>query len=363
MLKTPLLFPTLDFLTVMCIALLLPLSVLAVTPADTSAKAGPHDSVAKKDTTRAAKPLSDSGATQSVPGNNVPTAIKKNPLSATDSSKASAKDSFDVRTGSIIGGGIGLSIGSVQVFGLWKNGLPQSLADFGLTDSSFKLPGDTLQLAFTVKQEADVYNMIFPLTVSFGRLFRTHRYEAAISFSMLSKTSQSSVSIGNDSVGRRIDISQSLGLYSISFDFLYGTEIPIRYFSIDGADRTDFIAGVSITPFVSLSKTNDITGTDSASDPRLWAVRDSIVSRLNTVSATGIAFGWRLGIAKLRRLSKNGAIEGRICYCGTWSTLFRKPSAGSLTEKEISVKSGDPGRKVSWVSNRFEISVALVHKL
>ena len=191
--------------------------------------ATPHDSVAKKDTNLAAKHLTDSGATTLVSGNNVPTAIKKTHLSATDSTKASAKDSFDVRTGSIIGAGIGLSIGSVQVFGLWKDGLSKSLADFGLTDSSFKLSGDPLQLAFTVKQEADVYNMIFPVTVSFGRLFRTHRYEAAISFSMLSKTAQSSVSIGNDSVGRRIDISQSLGMYSISFDFLYGTEIPTLF--------------------------------------------------------------------------------------------------------------------------------------
>jgi hypothetical protein len=196
------------------------------------------------------------------------------------------------------------------------------------------------------------------LTVSFGRLFQTHRCEVAVSFTTLSKNSQSSISIGADSVGRRIDISQSMRLYAITFDFLYGIGIPIRYFSIDGADRTDLIAGVSITPFVGLSKTTGINAPDSVSDPRLWALRNSILSRLNSVSASGIAFGWRLGIAKLRHLSKNGAIEGRICYCGMWSTHF-----GTLTENEISAKSGDPGRSVSYFSSRFEVSFSLVRKL
>jgi hypothetical protein len=281
-----------------------------------------------------------------------------------DSDKASARDSFDVNTGVFIGGGIGLSIGSMQVFTLWKNGLPKSLADFGLNDSSFKLAsgaGDTLDLAFQSKKAPDVYNMTFPLSIGIGRFSHLYRWGAAVSFSMLSKDYRSIVGIGSnaDSTGRRIDISQSLEMYVITLDLLYGRVIPMRLFSIDGADRTDIIIGVSVSPFVGLSKASSVSAPpDSASDPRLWALRNSIVRHLNSVSASGIAFGWRVGIAKMRHLSKNGGIEGRLSYCGMWYTRF-----GTLTEKEISGKSGAPNRKVSYLSNRFEISFSLIRKL
>jgi hypothetical protein len=291
--------------------------------------------------------------------------LKTKPPKTGDSAKASSRDSFAINTGFFIGGGAGMSIGGMQVFTLWKDGLPGSLADFGLTDSSFKLAGDTLKLAFQSKKAPDVYNMMFPLSICIGRLADRHRYGAAVSFSMLSKNSQSIVNIGSDAdfTGRRINISQSLGLYAITLDLLYGTAIPDRYFSIDGADRTDFIIGVSVSPFVGLSKIKSVSSpADTSSDPRLWALQDSIIHCLNSVSASGIALGWRIGIAKLRRLSKNGGIEGRISYYGTWSTLFRTRSR-RLTEKEISVKSGAPERKVSYFSNRFEISFSLIRKL
>ena len=278
---------------------------------------------------------------------------------------ASAIDSFNVSAGMFLGGGVGLSIGGAPVFSLWKDGLPASLADAGLSDTSFRetvFPIDTLTLSFKSQKSPDVYNMMFPLSVGVGRLAGKNRYAAAVSFTMLSKDARFTVGTGSGA-DSSIDISHSMSFYAFTLDLVYGRAIPDRYFSIDKSDRTDLIAGVSVSPFTGLSR---VTGAgaapDSALSPRLWALRDSVARGALSVSASGIAFGWRLGIAKMRRLSKKGGLEGRLCWCGTWSTAFNTPD-GKLTEKEISPKSGAPDRNVSYVSNRFEISVALIRKL
>jgi len=315
----------------------------------------------------AVMPEPDSGATVKVPPVDLavkPPALKQAAKEDSGAAGVAAVDSFDVNAGLYLGGGIGLSIGSGQIFTLWKNGLPGSLADFGLCDTSFGA-GDTKKLNFQTLKEADVYNMMFPISLTVGRLAGKHRYSAAVSFSMLTKNSRLSVDIGDDadSTGRRLDMSQSMGLYAITLDLTYGRAIPDRFFSIDKSDRTDFIAGISVSPFIGLSRVSSISALeDSASDPRLWNLRDSVAKGLTSVSASGIALGWRLGVAKMRRLSKKGGLEGRLCWYGMWATGFRTPD-GALTEKKISVKSAAPDRKVSYFSNRFEIAVSLVRKL
>lgn len=347
-------------------ALVLALAAAASTPmpaTDTVRTAPDSTGLTEPSFDTSVEELSPDTAAAEVPSDSSRSAAAKTkPSVKKDSTGAAIRDSFNVQAGTLIGGGIGLSIGSFKIFALWKNGLPQSLADLGLKDTSFRLAGDTVSLAFTTKQAPDVYNMTFPLAISFGRLSQTHRYEAAVSFSMLTKDFRSAVSVGaaSDSTARSIDISQSMRLYAITLDLLYGSAIPERYFSIAGADRTDLIAGVSITPFVNVHTTTGIS-TPAPSDVRLLVVRDSISRRLNHVSASGIAFGWRLGIAKMRHLSKKGGVEGRLCYCGAWTPAFRKTS-GILTEKEIGANSNDPDGRVSYVSHRFEISVALIRK-
>ncbi|MBN2189183.1 MAG: hypothetical protein JW699_07000 [Chitinispirillaceae bacterium] len=281
----------------------------------------------------------------------------------TVSATLSTADSFDVNTGLYLGGGVALTIGGAPVFTLWQDGLPASLADLRLSDTSFMLaggPGDTLKLAFNTQKSPDVYNMMFPLSVSFGRLAGKNRYAAALTFTMLSKNARFTVGTGS-AADSLVDVNHSMGLYAVTLDLLYGRSVPDRYFSIDKSDRTDLLAGVSVSPFIGISKT---ASTDAAPDssPRLSAVSDGLSQGMTSVSASGISFGWRLGIAKMRRLSKKGGLEGRLCWCGTWSAAFSTPD-GKLTEKDISPKSGAPDRKVSYFSNRFEISVALIRKL
>jgi hypothetical protein len=280
----------------------------------------------------------------------------------TGSAAVSATDSFDVNAGFYLGGGVGLSIGGAQVFTLWKDGLPASLADLGLSDTSLRPIGDTLTLTFKTEKSPDVYNMMFPLSVSFGRLAGKNRYAAAVTFTMLSKNSRFTVGTGS-AADSLIQVNHSMGLYAVTLDLIYGRTVPDRYFSIDKSDRTDLLAGISVSPFIGISRVAGAgAAPDSSSAPWLWALRDSLARSLSSVSASGFAFGWRLGIAKIRRLSKKGGIEGRLCWCGTWSTAFSTQD-GKLAEKDISQKNGAPERKVSYVSNRFEISVALIRKL
>jgi hypothetical protein len=320
----------------------------AAAPAGDTARAAPDSTAATGPSfdTSSEEPPSDTMAAALLSDSVRPAAAMTTPSGKKDSTKAAIRDSFNVRAGTILGGGVGLSIGSIKVFTLWNNGLPQSLADLGLKDTSFRRAGDTLLLTFTTKQAPDVYNMTFPLAVGLGRLSAAHRCEAAVSFSMLSKNFRSAVAVGSasSSGGRIIDISQSIRLYAVTLDLLYGKAIPERYLTIAGADRTDGIAGVSLTPFVGVSTTTGISA-PVPSDLRLQAVRDSVARGLHQVSASGIAFGWRMGIAKMRHLSKNGCIEGRLCYCGAWTTAFRK-TGGMLTEKEIGSKSNDPDKRV-----------------
>ena len=87
-------------------------------------------------------------------------------------------DSLDLSSGFYISGGAGLSIGGSPVFTLWSDGLPSGLLDFGLADSSFSgmATGDTLGLRFQTRKAPDVYNMMFPLSISVGKISGRNRF-------------------------------------------------------------------------------------------------------------------------------------------------------------------------------------------
>jgi hypothetical protein len=275
-----------------------------------------------------------------------------------------AIDTFNVHDATFVGAGFGLSLGGFQLFSLWQDGLPNSLADFGLSGLSCAVPGDSQALTFAARESPDVYNMTFPVAIALGRFSSVNRYQAMLSFSWLNKTARSTVEVGTDadSTGRRIIIANSFGMYTITLDLLYGRAIPEHYFSIDNGDRTDAMVGISASPFILLRKSNTVSY--PASDRRLSAVNDSIEANLrSTFSASGIAVGWRMGIVRFRRLSKRGGFDAAITYAGRWSTLFRTNSGSILTEQEVNSRSGDPGKKVSFFSNSVEISFSLVQRL
>jgi hypothetical protein len=282
------------------------------------------------------------------------------PSARTDTAKSSPKDTLNVRSATVIGAGIGLSLGNNPVFSMWKASLPQTLTDFGYPANSTTTTPDPLALTFTVKEKADIYNMLFPLTLSFNRLYPTYRYGVAGSFSWISKTQKSTIIEGSDSLHRHIDIQQGLSLYAFTFDVLYGHAIPERYFSIDGVDRTDLVLGLSASPYLAIKSSTAIAS--SASDSILSAARDSIDTRQHPFSASGIGFGWRIGIITVRHVSRTGGIEAGISYFGMWSTRFRS-SNGPLFNNEINPNTSGAPQEVSYYASRVEITISLVRKL
>jgi hypothetical protein len=281
------------------------------------------------------------------------------PAKASDTTKDSLKTGVNFDSCMIIGAGIGLSVGSIPVFSIWKNGLPQSLAGFGISSSSLGQPADSVPLAFFLKENPDIYNMVFPLSISFDRCFSQSRLGTALSFSLISKNYTSSIATAADSSLRRIDIRQQLSLYTLTLDLLYGRKIPARYFSVDGVDRTDAIIGISIAPLLALNKRSSIKS--NTSDPRFTSLADSLAKGANSFSSYGVAFGWRAGIMTLRRLSNQGGVEAGISYFGAWSGRFRTGEV-PLLERQIS-NTGAEGKEISSISHRIELSVSLVRKV
>jgi hypothetical protein len=279
---------------------------------------------------------------------------------AVDTSAKNPADSFDVRNCTIVSAGAGFSLGNNPVFPLWKGSIPGSLSDFGYAPGATVMTADSQKLAFLSRQSPDVYNMVFPITVSYDRLLPNSRYGVSASFSWLSKTAKSSLVLGADALHRHVDITQGLSLYSLSLDFTAGKRIPERYFIVDGVERSDVIVGISLVPLLALNKSATIATSDT--NMLLRAATDSAKARISTLSATGIGFGWRIGIVSVHHMSKNGGFEAGLNYYGLWSMRFRK-DGGALIEGDLNPRSSSASKAVSYFSGRIEFSAALVRKV
>jgi hypothetical protein len=265
--------------------------------------------------------------------------------------------SFSVFSSTIGAIGGGLSLGSLPVLKNWKNGLPYAIGDFSLpavTDTA----GDTVTLRFKVKQSPDVYNMMFPLTLSISRLSENHRMGLAFSFAMLSKKFNAAIEIDSS---RTVTLEQTMRYYAVCAELNYGTRIPEAYFSVDMVDRTDAIVGIGLSPFIGLRKSSRISPSLS-NDAALQAIKDSLVASEDSFNAAGAAVAWRLGLVTLRRISKTGGMETSLSYQGLWCTRF-KTSQGTFTYGSIDPDAREPEAAVSYFSNRFDITISLIRRL
>jgi hypothetical protein len=296
------------------------------------------------------------------PGQLADSAVQKVRPSKSPTHKSDTADTFNCRTGTIIGAGIGLSLGSMPSFDTWTGNLAQQLSDLGLSDSSFQIPGlDTGQLAFTVRQSPDIYSMTFPITVYVGRLYPVHRLTGSLSFAYLTKEYDARVSLVNDST-RYFDLRQTLGLYDFTAALTWGSRIPERYFSVEGMDRTDALIGILVSPYIALQRSATI-GAPPTSDIRLTELYNAILPQVSSFSALGIAYGWRLGLATISHHSKRSGIEAELAYSGMWNTRFRTSSGVTLSQGDLGDKSGSAGSAVSYYSSRIEISISMFRKI
>jgi hypothetical protein len=276
----------------------------------------------------------------------------------TNDSAGMATDSFNVFSSAIAAIGCGLSLGSLPVLKNWKNGLPGGLGDFGLPKDIIDTTGDTAALQFKVKQSPDVYNMMFPLTISLSRLSENHRMGLAFSFAMLSKKFNAAIEVDSS---RSVTFEQSMRYYTVFAELNYGTLVPEAYFSFDNVDRTDAFVGIAVSPYIGLQKSSRIS-MSKANDAILETIKYFVLTKKNDFNAAGVAIAWRLGIATLRRVSKTGGMETSLSYQGIWCSRFRT-SKGAFTYGSIDPDAREPEAAVSYFSNRFDITISLIRRL
>ncbi|MBN1131079.1 MAG: hypothetical protein JXA71_18970 [Chitinispirillaceae bacterium] len=312
------------------------------TAAPDKADTVPAASTATFDTAAAARPLA---------GNQAPA------VSAATVPPPKSVDSFSVVAGWHAGFGGALSLGSLPPLANWKSGLPTSLAGAGLPARMIDNNGDTIPLRFTVKENPDAYNMMFPLSLSLCRLIADRRFGAVVSFAALSKKQNATVEV--DSL-RSVTVGERMRYLAFLFAFDFGTRIPERFFSVDNIDRTDAVIGVAFSPLIALKKSFSVSS--DAADGLLAAIADSISSYRNAFDAHGVSLSWRIGVTTLRRVSAAGGVEAGLSYQGFWCTRFRT-SSGPLASGEISNNSAEPEAGVSWFSSRFDITISLIRKI
>ncbi len=273
-----------------------------------------------------------------------------------------AADSFDCRTGTIVGAGIGLSLGSMPEFDIWNSNLAQHLSDLGLSDSSFQVHGlDTGLLAFTVRQSPDLFSMTFPITIYVGQLYPRHRLTGSLSFAYLTKEYDARLSLVNDSA-RYFDLQQKLGLYSFTAGLTWGSRIPERYFSVEGIDRTDALIGIIASPWLALRRSTTI-GAPPTTDVRLTELYQAVLPQVSSFSAIGIAYGWRMALATVKHRSKRSGLEAELAYSGMWNTRFRTSSGTTIAQADLGDKTSAAGSTLSYYTSRIEISVSLFRKV
>lgn len=251
---------------------------------------------------------------------------------------------------------------------MWEKTLPDSLKDFGLLSGSFSISpdtassdsltrlGDTSGLRFSIKEKPAIYNLSVPLTLSITKFRERSHFTSALTFSLFSKTQKGSIYVLNDSLDRRVDIRQKFMMYSLTLNFLYGTRINPRYFSIDGVDRTNFMLGVGITPLVSMNRT--FSTKRHSDDIRIRSIEDSISSLFKDKHDYGFAANVKTGITTQSHLAKGG-IEVGLFYTLSWYNYFLN-DGDRVYRRDLNPSEKDADKPLSFISNRVELTITLI---
>lgn len=278
-------------------------------------------------------------------------------------------DSITVLSGILWGFGSGFSLGDLPLFSLWKSSLPDSLNDFGIDKKSFvTLPdtsvddslqfADTSVLVYEIKEHPSIYNMTFPIRLSITGFHRKNIFKTSLAYSLTYKNHKSIIYSADDTLGRRIDIKHKLFLHSLSAEFMYGREIPSRYFSIESIEKSYFLVGLGISPLLHIKTSRDTK--NNSSDNRMSQVNNSIVSCAKDIKSFGTSFTFKTGISAIRRISTNSIAEIGLFYSFNWFDYFYN-NGHRLIKSDINT-TGNDRSNLSFISNRFEIGVNLYRK-
>ena len=279
-------------------------------------------------------------------------------------------DSLKIDNTSFVGIGAGWGLGSFPMVKLWKQGLPDSLSRLGLTVNSFEIKPDTslhnldnptfdtAQLKYTIKEQPNVYNMLFPVSLKVERTRPNDKFALALTYAFISKQFKATIIALDDTSTRHIDLKQRLTFSTLSLDFDYAVQIPSIYFSIDGVQKSYILFGAGITPLASIHTSTHCSAPKD--DERLQNISKSINDAMNPVDAYGAGLSLKTGITTLRSLGNKNALEVGAVYSLTWFGYFRN-NGNFISEDDITLQDKDNSKHLSFITNRVNLTFSLLH--
>ncbi len=262
-----------------------------------------------------------------------------------------------------IGAGGGLSIGSIPLFSLWGQTLPDSLRFLGLSkdfgkvqpDSANSISADTMDLRYKVTESPEIYNIAVPVHLTFMHVNDNRALSLGLALFYTSKQFQSNLYIDQDTA-RHINLSEKMSFYSVALEIGYQKPIPVQYFKIDGADMAYFSTFLSISPLCVFSKSESIKTFSNEDDQRITTIQETLKPQISDLSARGAALSWQLGISTLKRYPSGSALNMGLYYIGSFHALFSEKGK-TVYNKEISPSASKPDKPVSFLSTRLEFKV------
>lgn len=282
-------------------------------------------------------------------------------------------DSLTLTNETYLSIGAGWSLGSNRYIKLWESSLPDSLGKCGLTNTSFRfffdssLAGpqpdqdDTANIALSVKEKPALYSITFPLSVSLTRMRVDDRISITLNGSWLHKLFKATVATVGDSVDRKVDISETLNMYSLFIDLTYGHVIPPLYFSIDGIDKTYGSVGIGFSPLIFLASHQNVVAYGGNSS-RMGKVAERIKSVAVEHSIHGTSAAFRCGLTTVKHLSTRQLLNVDIGFSMNWYGFFYE-AGERVYSADINRTESSGGDPLSWVSNRFDLSFSLMRRV
>ncbi|MCL2690559.1 MAG: hypothetical protein FWE57_12040 [Chitinispirillia bacterium] len=266
----------------------------------------------------------------------------------------------------LLGLGAGMSIGSIPLFTLWQNSLPDSISHIGIAPEFGRVDAvnDTFNLRYVITEAPEVFNLFFPLTAYVYNIKDDRIASLGLSFFYTSKQFQAMIHPELvDTLERRVNIDEKLSLYSFALEVGYQKAIPPEYFSITGSEKTLFSASLAATPFNMFKRSGNVKTSVPESDERMQAVAENVRKNITDLSSNGKALSWRLGLTTLRRYNEISAVEMGLFYGGSYSALFYDKNGSRTRKGQIHIAENERDKNLTFLQSRIELRMVFLRSL
>jgi hypothetical protein len=296
-----------------------------------------------------------------MPESNIPLIASAAP----DTRRDTVSDNFaSIIEGTFVGIGAGLSAGSIPLFAMWQNSLPDGMSGLGI-DPLFGIDptaGDTAALRYSPVESPDMFNFTLPLSVSVHHVNSKRAVAFALSFFRSAKQFQSAITVAGDTSGRRINIYEMLGYTSLMVEAAYKRPIPPVFFSIDGSRQTFLSLSAGISPLNYFTRESEVEVANRRApddDTRMQLAAKNAKERFAGLSSNGTSVQWRAGFSTIRGYSHGGGLEMGIYYGGSYNARFYH-NGNNVTNGQIHAGAENADKPLSFVTHRIEFQATFL---